>query len=349
MRYYDVKVPFVLKTLPRAVIPLRKSFSLEKWTALPSFVHAFVWSGFVTALAYREKADFYFVREPMIAWWLGRRGLPTVLEMHDIPRGIERTLIRWVSQQCSVKLIVAVTEYLRVDLVKQFGISPEKTLTLHDSVELERFNFPITKELARENLGLTPNTNLVVYTGKLSTEKGIDTLLNAASILKDVQIIIVGSGTEYDNKKWLKFVDEIGANNVNFMGFAPPYEIPLYLKSADILVLPQSSKTTHSTYYTSPLKLFEYMASERPITASRLPVLQEILVDEQNALLYTADDPVALAEAVKRLIADVQLCKKLSEQASKDVQHYTWIHRAARILQFMGFSDYESIEKLADF
>jgi len=244
---------------------------------------------------------------------------------------------------------VAVTEYLRADLVKQFEISPKKTLTLHDSVELERFNSSITKELARKKLGLTPNTNLVVYTGKLSAEKGIDTLLNAASMLKDVQIIIVGSSTEHDNEKWRKFADEIGANNVNFVGFVPPHEISSYLKSADVLVLPQSSKTMHSTYYTSPLKLFEYMASERPITASRLPVLQEILVDEQNALLYTADDPVALAEAVKRLMADAQLCRKLSEQASKDVQHYTWIHRAEHILQAIGFSDYESVEKLTDF
>src|SRR4029453_9767914 len=80
MGYYDVHLPVILKTLPRAFIPLRKSFKLEHWRAVPAFVHAFVWSRVVTALACREKADLYFVREPMLAWWLGGRGLPTVVE-----------------------------------------------------------------------------------------------------------------------------------------------------------------------------------------------------------------------------------------------------------------------------
>jgi glycosyltransferase involved in cell wall biosynthesis len=91
------------------------------------------------------------------------------------------------------------------------------------------------------------------------------------------------------------------------------------------------------------------MASGRPIVASRLPILQEILADGQNALLYAADDAVALAEAIKRLFTEEQLGRKLSEQALQDVQRYTRMHRAERILQFMGFSDHESVEKLADF
>jgi glycosyltransferase involved in cell wall biosynthesis len=347
MRYYDVKIPFVLKPLPRAVVPLRKSFSLEKWTALPSFAHAFVWSGFVTALACREKADFYFVREPMIAWWLGRRGLPTVLEIHDISRGVERQFVHWASRQSSIKLIVAVTESLRADFVKQFNIPSEKTLTLPNGVELERFSCSITKESARQQLGLAQDGALVVYTGKVSPEKGVDTLVKAAAWLQDVQIVIVG-GTASTNEQLRLLVDEIGIGNVKLVEFVPPSEIALYLKAADVLVSPQSAKYAHSTY-TSPLKLFEYMASGRPIVASRLPILQEILADGQNALLYAADDAVALAEAIKRLFTEEQLGRKLSEQALQDVQRYTRMHRAERILQFMGFSDHESVEKLADF
>jgi glycosyltransferase involved in cell wall biosynthesis len=345
MGYYDVHLPFILKTLPRALVPLRKSFKLEHWRAIPAFVHAFVWSHIVTALACREKADLYFVREPMLAWWLGRRGLPTVLEIHDLPRGRERTFLCWASRQRSVKLVIAMTEYLRVDLVKQFGIPAEKTVTLHDGVDLERFSSSSSQQLARQKLGLASEAPLVIYTGKLSHEKGVDTLLKAALMLADVQILIVGGGTASDTAQWQRFVDELGARNVTLVGFVPPSRIPSYLQAADVLVLPQSTKSVHATHYTSPLKLFEYMASGRPIVASRVPVLQDILTDGHNALFYTADDAVALARTIKRLMANAQLGGKLSEQACRDVQQYTWIHRAERIMQGMGLAEYTNMQE----
>ena len=338
MQYYDVKTPFTLKKLPRVLLPWRKNFRLETWMSVPSFVHAFLWSGFATSLLYREKADFYFVREPMLAVWLGHRGLPTVLEMHDISMGRERTFIRCASRQSSIRLVVAVSEYLRVDLIQQFGVPSEKIIALHSGVELERFSCPITKELARQQLGLAPDAVILVYAGQLYPEKGPDTLVRAAAMLQDVRILIVGGGTISDNERLRRLVEDVGVKNVMLTGFVSPSKIPIYLKSADILVLPQSAMSTHSTYYTSPLKLFEYMASDRPIVASRLPVLQEILTDEKNVLFYTADDPVALADTLKRLISNTQLASSISNQAYRDLQHYTWTRRAERILQYMSLS-----------
>ncbi len=110
----------------------------------------------------------------MIAWWLGRRGLPTVLEIHEMPKGHERIFIRWASQQTSVKLVLAVTEHLRADLESQVHVPSDKLLTLHDGVELDTLSCSMTKKEARQRLGLPLDKPLVVYTGKLSGEKGVD-------------------------------------------------------------------------------------------------------------------------------------------------------------------------------
>lgn len=332
--FYNIKRPLTLKPLPRALLPMRKSFTLKTWTSFPSFVHALIWSGFVTHMLCRGKADVYFVRDPMIAWWLVRRGLPTVLEMHELPSGLERTFVRRVSRERDLKLIISVTEHLRVDLVNRLGIPLEKTVTLHDGVDLETFGSSITKDEARQLLGLPLDRPLVVYTGQLYAQKGIDTLVNALPMLGSAQAIVVG-GTQEDVRRVQKVAGEVGALNVRLVGYVLPPKVPLYLKAADVLVLPFLADLDHWAYHASPLKLFEYMASRRPIVASRLPGLEEVLTDGENALLYPSGDPVALASAINRLLSDEALCARLGVQAYQDVHRYSWKGRATTILQLI--------------
>lgn len=335
VEFYDIKRPITLKPLPRAVLPMRKSFKLETWRSVPSFVHGFIWSAFVTRMACRGKADFYFVRDPIFAWWLARRAVPTVLEMHDLPTtSLEKGLVRRASLEKNVKLIVTVTEHLRLDLMNRLGIPSEKTITLHDGVDLETFGSPITKEEARRLLGLPLDRPLVVYTGQLYSEKGVDTLLKALPMLEGVQAIIVG-GMPEDIKRLQGLAEEVSVTNFTLAGYVPPSQVPLYLRSADVLVLPSSSVYVHSACYTSPLKLFEYMASRRPIVASRLPGLQEVLTHGENALLYPPGDAVALGSAIRRVLSDQALSMRLSEQAYTDVQRYSWGSRAKTIVECM--------------
>jgi len=333
IRYYDVKAPLVLKPLPRAVLPLRKSFALQKVTSLPSHVHAFIWSGFVTHLVSQSKADFYFVREPMIAWWLGRRGLPTVLEIHDIPRGIERMFIRRASRQSSVKLVLAVTDHLRADLVKQCEVPAEKMLTLHDGIELETPNGSINKEKARQRFGLPLDKPLVVYTGMIDPEKGLDVLAHAAPMLNGIHIVIVGYGTQVANEELRGVIRKANANNVTVLGFKPHSDALLFQKAADVLVLPHSMKSLHSAYYTSPLKLFEYMAAGVPIVASALPAMKEVLRDGENGCLVQPDSPSALANGILRLLGNKTLASAMAQRAARDAESYTWEHRATRIIK----------------
>jgi glycosyltransferase involved in cell wall biosynthesis len=79
------------------------------------------------------------------------------------------------------------------------------------------------------------------------------------------------------------------------------------------------------------LKLFEYMASGRPIVASDLPSIREVLTDDHNALLVEPGNPQALTAAIRRLKADPGLGERLTRQALDDVRQYTWERRAAKL------------------
>jgi glycosyltransferase involved in cell wall biosynthesis len=110
----------------------------------------------------------------------------------------------------------------------------------------------------------------------------------------------------------------------------PPADVAPYLKAADVLVLPNTA-TLVSRTYTSPLKLFEYMAAGRPIIASDLPAFREVLRDEENALLVPPENPEALASAAVRLIRDPELSERLARRAFDDVEAYSWAKRAERL------------------
>jgi len=105
--------------------------------------------------------------------------------------------------------------------------------------------------------------------------------------------------------------------------------------AADVLVLPITCDGATATC-ASPVKLSEYMAAGRPIVASDLPVLQEVLTDNKNAILTKTNDPPALADGIRRVLNDPLLCKRLSEQALSDVQHLTWRRRAERIVNYLN-------------
>ena len=117
------------------------------------------------------------------------------------------------------------------------------------------------------------------------------------------------------------------------IGHRPHIEIPYWLKAADVLILPNSAKEKISQFYTSPMKMFEYMASQKPIIASELPSIKEVL-NENNAILVESDNFKALARGIEKALKDNELSDKISQRAYSDVQDYTWQKRAENILNF---------------
>jgi glycosyltransferase involved in cell wall biosynthesis len=173
---------------------------------------------------------------------------------------------------------------------------------------------------------------LAVYAGHLYPWKGVDVLIEALAQAPSLRGRIVGGhAAEPDLGRLQTRAQQLGlAGRVEFTGFQPPAAVAGSLRDADVLVLPNKA-TTVSARYTSPLKLFEYLAAGRPIVASDLPALREVLRDNENARLVPPDDPRALAEAMLAMTRDPATAVRLARGAFDTASEYSWDRRAARL------------------
>lgn len=180
-----------------------------------------------------------------------------------------------------------------------------------------------------ENRDLTPT---VGYAGHLYPWKGVDVLLEALTRLPGVRALIVGGhSAEPDLGRLKELAQRLGLDDrVTFTGLVEPARVPALLRDAAVLVLPNPASAI-STQFTSPLKLFEYLAAGRPIVASDLPAIREVLHDGVDSLLVPPGDPAALAVAIGRLLEDSSLAERLAREAFELAPHYSWARRAERL------------------
>ena len=224
--------------------------------------------------------------------------------------------------------IIAISENIKNNFLNM-GFKNTDLLVAHDGVDLNIFDARISKEDARDRTSLPQNTKIVMYAGHLFTWKGVDTLGEAAKLMPEVTFVFVG-GTNADVEN---FRDKFGqVKNILILGHKPYKEMPIFLGAADILVLPNSAKEKISIY-TSPLKLFEYMASGRPIIASDLPSIREVL-NENNSVLVKPDNPEDLARGIKLILDRADLGKEFAGKSLEEVRNYSWEQRAKKILTF---------------
>jgi glycosyltransferase involved in cell wall biosynthesis len=177
-----------------------------------------------------------------------------------------------------------------------------------------------------------PLPPVVGYAGHLYPWKGVDVLIEALAHVPGVRARVVGGHpAERDSARLDALARARGVSDrVEVTGWRPPAEVPAELARCGILVLP-NVRSTISERYTSPLKLFEYLAAGRAVVASDLPALREVLADGVNALLVEPGRPEALADAIGRLVADPALMERLARAAFDEAARFSWEARAERL------------------
>lgn len=322
--YYGVEPRFKLTTLP--------SFKGSKARHIAHGAFGAIYTGFN-----RGKFDLVITRN-MFYTYLSTNLLkiPTIYDAHHPPvDGVARFVFRSFKDSKHLVRFSTNSEGLG-SIYLSLGLPVEKLVVAHNGVDLERFEEWVSKEEARHRLGLPVHRRIVCYSGNSYSGRGIDLLIEVALRLKDTLFLIVG-GLESDIERYRGIARSKGAENFLLAGFVPHKMVPLYLYSADLLVMPYTSQMTirdgtRAVEFTSPIKLFEYMAASRPIVATELPSIKEVLKDGRNALLVRPDSPDSLLEGIRRVLEDRTLAERLSLQAASDVKKYTWEERVKRIL-----------------
>ncbi|MHC3378340.1 glycosyltransferase family 4 protein [Haloarcula sp. H-GB5] len=223
--------------------------------------------------------------------------------------------------------VVVISKGLR-DEWQSFTNAP--MLVAPDGVRLERFTIKSSKSSLRTELSL-PDGELVCYTGSLKPWKGVDTLVEAAKNVPEVTICLVGGTADQQNR--LETAVETIPDNVEMVGHVHPDQVPKYLAASDALILPNTAEREISRRYTSPLKLFEYMAAGRPIIATDIPSLREVLNDS-SAYFALPDSSGSLADSIRQVLDDPD-ASKAARHARENVKQYTWKHRAENIVEFL--------------
>lgn len=285
----------------------------------------------------KQNVDLTYSRGFRIPYYSVKMGVPTIMETHTTNyRNPDLQKIYEVSNNPNFKGLVTISENIKKEHIKR-GIPEDKILVLEDGVDLERFNINDDRSFWREKLKLPTNMNLVVYCGHLYKEKGIEDILLTAKKLnkKNILFALVG-GFAKDISKWKEYCKAKFINNVSFVGFVNNSQIPGYLKAADVLIMPYNTKVHFKIMdinTTSPMKLFEYMASKRPIVSTNIPVISKVIKHNKSGLLAKANNIEQLSSYVVELINDSEKSKNLAEKAFDDVKKYTWVNRCKRILK----------------
>jgi glycosyltransferase involved in cell wall biosynthesis len=309
-----------------------------RWLRSPKFLkrYDFALRGVFAALLW--KADLYYVWPLQAAALASRLNLPTILEVHDRPRGrFGPALLRLFLEANGAVRLLPITaamcqwlaEFYKIDLTEPFAlISPM-------GVDLDRYeNLPNPIE-AREQLGL-PEGFTAGYTGHLYPGRGLDLLYQLAIRNPSIKFIWVGGEKEAIDS-WRERVGNDGVNNLHIQGFVPNEKLPLFQAACEVLMMPYESEVSVSSgadtsAFASPMKVFEYLAAGRTILSSDLPVLLEIL-NSSNSVILSMDDVDAWSDTLKVLQHDAMKCQSLADRAKTDACQYSWIERAKRSIE----------------
>lgn len=255
----------------------------------------------------------------LVAKWCGKKVL---IEIHDFPSTWNPI---WRLLLARADIVLSTNTWKANELNSRFKVPRGRIFVERNGVDLEHFA-PCDKSEARSKLGLPLDVAIALYAGSLYSWKGAETLIDAAKFMPDIMVYVVG-GTPEDQER----LGKQSSNNVHFVPRVAHDEIQIWLSSADVLVLPNTAEEVISQYYTSPMKLFEYMASERPIVASDLPSIREIL-SEDSGFFFKPDSPESVANAIMNVISERKVSMSRASRARELVCEYSWEKRAERIL-----------------
>jgi len=263
--------------------------------------------------------------------------LPVILEMHGPPEGRFGPLLFYLFLRLpGRKRLLVITQALGKILSQRYGESlvAPILLTAPNGVEIERYTSLPSPALARKLAGLKEGLT-IACSGHLYTGRGMSLLVELARRFPKIQFLWLG-GRPGDVQFWREHLAARAVSNVTLLGFIPNDRLPALQAAADILLMPyeraiSGSSGGDSGAYASPMKMFEYMACQRVILSSDLPVIREVLNDS-NSVLCPPGLPDDWARALERVLGDEGLRQRLVSQAWNDVQAYSWKKRAEKTL-----------------
>jgi len=278
-------------------------------------------------------------------WWLARcNGVPFVFEVRDLwPESLtavgmgshDSLLHRSLAQIAgflyrSCDRLVVVTPAFKEYLIEHWRVPEDKISVVENGVETNLFSRITPNRAVRRELGAGERF-VVSYIGTMGAAHGLETLLEAAALLRErepkVLFVLVGEGAE--KARITSLARSRGLTNVRFVGQQPREKIPAYITASDAcLVLLKRSELFKTVL---PTKMLEFMSCARPVILGVDGHARKVMEEANAGIFMTPEDPLALAEAVVRLAADPVLRESLGRNGRQHVLHYFSRQHTARV------------------
>jgi len=284
-------------------------------------------------------AIYRLVLASYVLWLLSKYNFDLVVERNSA-RGIGvfpakvfriRSVVEVIDPDFSklqLKLADRVLAYTR-DIVPEDCRT--KVVLTHAGVDVELFNSVDLSEVngIKSKFGLQ-NKRVVVYIGEISEWHGADLLIDIAEKIDDVVFLMIGKNIELLRED----VDERRlSEKFVFTGFVRHEDIPKFVSIADVAVAPYRKTRDMEKFYFSPIKIFEYMACGKPIIASDLEIIRDIINENKCGILAKPNDVEDFARKITYLIDNINLREKLGKNGMKRVvKKYTWMVVADKII-----------------
>lgn len=204
---------------------------------------------------------------------------------------------------------IAVSHDIAAKLVERMRWPAEKIAVVHNAVRLERFG-AVDATALRAELAGDPKRPIVLTAARLDEQKGLSVLLRAAAQLPEAVFVLAGEGPERGALEAQAAALGLG-ERIAFLGHRS--DVPQLLAACDVFALP-------SLFEGSSLAVLEAMAAERAVVSSSIGGTNELIADSENGSLVAPGDADALADALRRLLADAPLRTVLARQARQHVE-----------------------------
>ena len=237
--------------------------------------------------------------------------------------------------------IVAASPLEKSQMARLYGADPGKIAVIPPGVDLNLFR-PIPRDEAKAWVGVPEGLRNILFVGRIEPLKGIDTLLRALALMvrdkpdwhHNLCVAIIGGDAsvpveemEAEMVRLHALCEELGLNDlVTFLGKQDQTSLPYYYSSAEVLVMP-------SHYESFGMVALEAMACGTPVIASRVGGLTFNVLHETTGLHVPERNPEALADAIRRLMTDESLYRRLSEGALQEARGNGWEQITGKIIE----------------
>ncbi len=314
---------------------VEKNFELKKlFSPNIKYLKKRIYSLRCLSMVKKLNPDIVYGRDDMLSFYLTlKNGFFTLFEKHEPYDGKgfnDYFFDKFIKSNHNKAKLVVNSNELRKMYNNSCNIHLESILAANNGTNI------IPDNKIPTSLNINQQKIQIGYVGSLFKGRGIDIILELAKRVPQADFHIIG-GKDKDIEFWKS---QVSLDNLIFHGFVEPKETYKYRNMCDILLAPYQSdeEGNRSSKYMSPIKLFEYMSSEKAIVCSNFKVVYEALNDE-CALLVDSSDIKAWENAVNELITNKEKREKLASNAyEKFLKYHTWNARAEKILEYINKS-----------